>query len=255
MTASTKNTNDELLSAISSSFMAKNVDFDSPSQHVVESLKARWTTIVCPPLFRNDTTTMGRWWDRIVNLHSAPDRRYHTLVHLFEMMGYVDLVEQSTNPTMILAVFFHDAIYDATSGTNEEDSANLFREFCNDMHCRDAEIVSSVIRYILQTKSHVIPKDGCDRNLALFLDIDMAVLGKDEPAYLHYASLIRQEYHFVEQSVYCEKRANILSTFLGEKDIFASQLLNEALEPQARHNLRMEIELLKAGAIPGEGET
>lgn len=253
MTASTSNTSDELLSAISSSYMTTNVDFDACSDHIVDSLKRRWSTVVCPPLFRNDTSAC--WWNRIVNLYSTPDRRYHTLVHLFEMVGYLDLVQQSTNPVMILAVFFHDAIYDAKSATNEEDSANLFREFCEDMQCGDEEIASNVINYILATKSHIIPKDDCDPNIALFLDIDMAVLGKDEPAYLHYASLIRQEYIFVDRSIYCEKRADILSTFLAARHIFVSILMRKALESKARENLSTEIELLKAGVIPGEVET
>ncbi len=187
-----------------------------------------------------------------MNLYTTPDRRYHTLVHLFEMVRYVDLVQQSANPIMILAVFFHDAIYNAKSATNEEDSANLFLEFCKDMQCGDEEIASTVVRYILQTKSHAIPKYDCDPNLALFLDIDMAVLGKNEHAYLHYASLIRQEYHFVDRSIYCKTRADILSNFLVASHIFGSNLMREALELKARKNLSKEIELLRAGVIPGE---
>ena len=115
--------------------------------------------------------------------------------------------------------------------------------------------MSEVEKYILRTKHHIISEeDVVDPNLATFLDIDMAVLGKDEAAYLHYASLIRQEYHFVEQSVYCEKRSNILSAFLGQTHIFASPSMRNALESRARRNLQREIRLLKAGTIPGESE-
>lgn len=50
----------------------------------------------------------------------------------------------------------------------------------------------------------------------LFLDLDMAVLGKNwSPAYTSYAYCIRQEYSFVPRDVYCTKRAEILTRFLS----------------------------------------
>ena len=243
--------NDLLSSAICSSFMTTNVAFDVSSD-VLDSLRNRWMTVVCPLLRDDPSDRCWWWWDRIVSLHSAPDRRYHTLVHLYEMMGLLDILEQSRNPIMILAVFFHDAIYNAKSSTNEEDSAKLFQEFCADVHESSSDIEASVVRYILLTKSHIVPQDSDDCNLALFLDVDMAVLGKEGDAYLHYAGLIRQEYNFVERSVYCEKRAEILTSFLRESQIFASMPMRVALEQQARGNLRKEIELLSSGIIPGE---
>ena len=249
-TSSADESGNDLTSAISSSFMTKNVEFDAPGD-VVAALKERWTTVVAP-LFRKDTFS---WWNRIVSLHSEPDRAYHRLMHLQEMMGFVDLVRQSSNQIVILAVFFHDAIYDAKSATNEEDSAKLFQEFCRDTQCKNEELEARVVQYILLTKSHKIPQDDDDPNLALFLDIDMAVLGKEEHAYLHYAGLIRQEYKFVDRSVYCEKRAEILETFLEESHIFVSKPMREALEQRARGNLRKEIELLTSGMIPGEAQT
>ena len=53
-------------------------------------------------------------------------------------------------------------------------------------------------------------------NLLNFLDADMAVLGKQPAAYDHYAALIRKEYQHVPHDTYCEKRADILESFLGE---------------------------------------
>jgi predicted metal-dependent HD superfamily phosphohydrolase len=248
------NNNDQLSFAISSSFMTTNVAFDVSSD-VVDSLRKRWMTVVSPLLRDDASIRCWWWWDRIVSLHSAPDRRYHTLMHLHEMMGFLDIMKQSRNPIMILAVFFHDAIYDAKSSTNEEESAKLFQEFCADVHASNSDIEASVVQYILLTKSHIVPQDSDDFTLALFLDIDMAVLGKEESAYLHYAGLIRHEYHFVERSVYCEKRAEVLTSFLRESQIFASAPMREALEEQARRNLLKEIELLKSGIIPGEADS
>ena len=118
----------------------------------------------------------------------------------------------------------------------------------------------------------------CLKYLKLFLDADMAVLGKESNAYDHYAALIRKEYIHVPHDLYCEKRAEILQSFVTillktveeNKDdsdnklhnsdkkvqdkkvryIFASKIMREALERRAVNNLQREIKGLKQGQIP-----
>eukprot|EP00545_Synedropsis_sp_CCMP1620_P003029 CAMPEP_0119021430 /NCGR_PEP_ID=MMETSP1176-20130426/25982_1 /TAXON_ID=265551 /ORGANISM="Synedropsis recta cf, Strain CCMP1620" /LENGTH=278 /DNA_ID=CAMNT_0006976039 /DNA_START=24 /DNA_END=860 /DNA_ORIENTATION=- len=263
----------DTLAAISGSWMGKNVDFSVPpnDEKVTAALKEKWNQVVKLLLVSTSTSSTAaintkqasRWWDRIVDLHSAPDRAYHTLAHLHEMIGYFELFASSQSSDddelttiMVLSVLFHDAVYDARSATNEEDSAKLLQEFCRDMGSVDEKLEERIVQYILATKSHKLPEAGNnDPNLALFLDIDMAVLGKEDSAYLHYASLIRKEYGFVDRDVYCQKRADILETFLEEPNIFASAIMQEALEQQARDNLCKEIRLLRTGVIPGEATT
>ena len=96
----------------------------------------------------------------------------------------------------------------------------------------------------------------------------MAVLGKQPQAYQHYAALIRREYQFVPQHVYCSKRAEILESFassLGsggveggnipdrsEKTVFFTSSMRDAFEETAIQNLREEIASLKRGQIPKE---
>lgn len=150
---------------------------------------------------------------------------------------------------LVLTIFFHDVIYDPKSSTNEEDSASLFEEFWNESRQDNDEVKSRVVRYILATKQHTATND--DACAQLLLDIDMAVLGKQKEAYWEYASLIRNEYSFVEHDVYCEKRAHVLKGFL-QQPIFGTVSMKEALEEQARENLKAEIESLERGEIPGE---
>mmetsp|Transcript_8329 Transcript_8329/g.12089 ORF Transcript_8329/g.12089 Transcript_8329/m.12089 type:complete len:277 (+) Transcript_8329:146-976(+) len=258
-------------SAISSSWMVLNVDFTTPNEECVENLKRVWDQVVSesfPPSSKGNA-----WWERLVRLHSATDRAYHTLMHLKEMIGFLKilgstpfstlLLEKKFEIVLTLSIFFHDAVYNAKSASNEEDSALLFQEFCSDMggfkkDYKDVE--DNVVKYILATKLHKLPEIEDSKNesktdllecLKLFLDIDMAVLGKRESAYLNYAGLIRQEYSFVEHDAYCQKRADILEAFLKEK-IYLTQIMRSALEDTARFNLRKEIEFLRKGIIPGE---
>jgi len=176
---------------------------------------------------------------------------------------------------IVLATFFHDAIYNVHSSTNEEDSAALLEEFMRELttvaasshtnnatfggnsHSHHHKLQSLVVSIILATKQHQIQQqqpvddDPHYHCMALFLDLDMAVLGKDARAYQVYASLIRNEYRHVPQDVYCEKRAEILTAFLQEQpQIFLTQAMTLALEQRARDNLAAEIEMLQRGQIP-----
>lgn len=214
--------------------------------------------------------TFGRdWFERLMSMYAEEGRAYHTIVHLWEMFGYVDALlplctegeaDTDTNAAVLtMAVFFHDAVYDPKSTTNEEDSADLYDGFVRD--ARDARGTAvddrsfphvDVRRIILATKSHALPPDDDGTPTRVLLDADMAVLGKRPHAYDAYARAVRREYAFVERATYCEKRADVLSGFLDEDkgSLFATPEMRDVLEAQARLNLRREIALLRAG---GEG--
>jgi predicted metal-dependent HD superfamily phosphohydrolase len=201
------------------------------------------------------------WFERIWNAYSEEGRYYHTTVHLHEMLTYFELSWQTNFPpessrseeeeqAILLATFFHDIIYNVRSGTNEEDSAVLFQNFADEMGM-DSELSclrSKVVDYILATKKHVVSGDN-PLALSLFLDMDMAVLGKEKRAYLQYAALIRKEYSYVQHEVYCEKRADTLESFL-QHPIFGTRVMFKSFEEKARENLQDEIESLRKGLIP-----
>jgi predicted metal-dependent HD superfamily phosphohydrolase len=121
-----------------------------------------------------------------------------------------------------------------------------------------ANTKSIVVTLIQATEKHQVVPPGDDDHVVeeslqqVFLDLDMAVLGKRTDAYLAYAALIRQEFDFVPRDVYCEKRAAILGSFLQQPRIYPSNLFHHALEEQARRNLQTEIDMLNRGIINGE---
>lgn len=242
--------------SITSSWMASNQDFVFPSeadeQHRadrIKALKSYWDKASKGGLMSGNA-----WFhDKILPMYSEPGRYYHTLVHLEEMLGYLERSDYNSNTedyqALVLTIFFHDLVYDPKSGTNEEDSASLFEAFCSDCEI-DNELKVRVVRYILATKQHSATED--DSCAQFLLDIDMAVLGKEQEAYFQYASLIRREYSFVDHDVYCAKRAAVLKGFL-ENPIFGTRVVKDDFEEQARANLLAEIKYLKRGVIPGEG--
>lgn len=198
------------------------------------------------------------------NLYSDSTRFYHTTVHIEEMLSVFKLMTtnygdflprnfadngvDASDTIVILAIFFHDAIYDGKSSTNEEDSALLFEEFADRIEI-DETIKNKIAAYIIATKTHQVAGNQDDPYLDLFLDLDMAVLGKNQSAYTQYASLIRQEYDFVPVNVYCEKRAEILESFLKLQSVYRTSIMKAELEERSHSNLSGEIDRLRQGLI------
>ena len=193
--------------------------------------------------------------------------------------------QEHRSKAIVLATFFHDSVYDPKSSKNERDSAMLFHDFCKQVLDVDTTfsiddtpvpltftststtttiknktetIARLVVVLILATEGHQLISEESMNSIdletqKLFLDLDMAVLGKERDAYLAYAALIRREYEFVVRKIYCEKRAEVLTGFLqNKKRIFLSDLFYHAMEDRARLNLQHEIDLLRQNIIPGE---
>ncbi len=230
--------------------------------------------------------TSVSWLEKIYERHTETGRHYHTVVHLWEMFELLDTVIDKLNvpnwyAPMAWSVFFHDSIYDPKSNRNEKDSAELFCKFVDDCTPKvmDKKLFDNAHTMILATEKHkVIQHNENDTGMSEeqkledilmqqhFLDIDMAVLGKQKDAYNKYAALIRKEYEFVPHDIYCSKRADILESFLGgksdtssidgnmslKKSVFLTKSFREAFEEQARENLRNEIMLLRKNTIPGQ---
>ena len=263
-----------------------NSCFDaSNNSELYADLKKYWDEAI---FVIKDKNLCDQWFDRIFHQHNETGRFYHTAVHLQEILKYWSIVasnksqhtsssiqkedRERRSKAIQLATFFHDAIYDPKSSENEKDSAKLFQEFCSQVlgldssssttTSNDTNLSSSIAQLtttlILATERHQVlaeaSMDAYDVDTQkLFLDLDMAVLGKENEAYLAYAGLIRKEYAFVDRNVYCQKRAEILTGFLqNKKRIFLSDLLHHVMEDRARKNLQKEIDLLRSGIIPGE---
>jgi predicted metal-dependent HD superfamily phosphohydrolase len=204
-----------------------------------------------------DRSKGDEWFGRLWKLHTETTRFYHTAVHLEEMLHFFRVLEErgcmsgvseTERQAILLSIFFHDAIYESRSRSNEENSAQLFQEFCRDIKSPDAVVNTLVDEFILATKTHMT-SDNHTVALATFLDLDMAVLGKHLESYISYASMIRREYDFIPHDTYCQKRADVLEAFMGNR-VFGTKVMYDAFEERAKENVRYEVDLLRAGSIP-----
>ena len=126
-----------IVNKLSNSSAACNVNFDA-SQHpqLHDFLRVEWARA----LQGMECLETDRWFDRLFRQHNQVGRHYHTSVHLKEMLDYLNLLEegaavsdQQHKAILRLAVFFHDAVYDPQSNTNEKDSSHLFEQFTREV--------------------------------------------------------------------------------------------------------------------------
>jgi predicted metal-dependent HD superfamily phosphohydrolase len=149
-----------------------------------------------------------------------------------------------------LAILFHDIIYDPTSGHNEEDSADFFLKFAKEIRLDDS-LAQKVYKYIMATKKHTV-QHSSDEDLKLFIDFDMAVLGRPRQCYEVYAGQIRKEYIHVEPLDYCKQRGAFLASMAENRlqPLYASVAFLDSHEEVARQNMAWEAAELDARRIP-----
>eukprot|EP00300_Choanocystis_sp_HF-7_P010038 c16757_g1_i3.p1 GENE.c16757_g1_i3~~c16757_g1_i3.p1 ORF type:complete len:457 (+),score=110.14 c16757_g1_i3:1214-2584(+) len=202
-------------------------------------------------LWRQVATSAGasaEWrslfWRQIRDGYNQPHRRYHTLTHISSLAGLVDqhrgVLERPD--LVLLAVFFHDVVYDPTRSDNEEVSAEWFRRFANQTSLSPQD-VDSVCEWIVATKSHwtqMLSGDG-----AVFLDMDVAILGSAPERYAVYSENIRLEYGHVSLDKYCSGRAQFLGGVLSKGQVFHTELFRSLYHEQALVNINSEIEVLR----------
>jgi predicted metal-dependent HD superfamily phosphohydrolase len=184
--------------------------------------------------------------DELIARYSEPHRRYHTMTHIEDCLAQVAAstdMDDDQRALMDAAIWFHDAIYDATRTDNEAESARLARaRLLADGAA--LEFVAEVERLILLTAGHSV-EDG-DTLGARLVSIDLSILGAEPARYDAYAEAIRQEYIHVPETLYRPGRAAVMSRFLQSPRLFADNRWADRFEAQARTNLTREIATLTA---------
>ncbi|MBX9583055.1 MAG: hypothetical protein K2X87_22340 [Gemmataceae bacterium] len=181
-------------------------------------------------------------FDVLVAAYSAPDRHYHNLEHVADMLRVVSrLVGLADDPSALqLAVWFHDAVYDPRARDNEDRSAELAADLLGPVGVprSDLERVGRLVR----ATAHLAGSEPAgDRETAVLLDADLAILGASPERYQRYAAAIRREYAWVPDADYRAGRARVIEHFLARPRLFRTDLMAAEGEAAARANLRAEL--------------
>ena len=140
------------------------------------------------------------------------------------------------------ALWFHDAIYNTFSKSNEKESADLAVSFISS-NSGSLELQQIVYSLIMATEHNFVPKLNDHR---LIVDIDLSILGTAESRYEEFETAIRKEYKYVPWFIFKRKRIELLQYFLDRESIYSQEYYIDSLEKQARVNIKNAIAKLKS---------
>lgn len=162
-------------------------------------------------------------------------RHYHTKQHLAECLDAFEGARGlPPHPADVeMAIWFHDAIYDARRHDNEQLSAEWARHALLTAGA-PVDVAQRVHDLVVATKHAGVPValDG-----QVLVDVDLAILGAPPPRFVQYESQVRAEYAHVPIWTFRWKRAEILRGFLARSRIYNTPYFHEQLEERARQNL------------------
>jgi len=177
----------------------------------------------------------------VIGRYALPWRRYHGLGHLTFLFGEISRLQADITDIhrVRFTVWFHDAIHVSWRKDNEARSARWAGRALAVMGA-DVALSGSVARLIAATADHAgaAPTDGDD---ALFLDMDMAILGAPPDLYDRYARQVRLEYAWAPGPLYRKGRAAFLASQLNRDRIFHTDCYERDRAGQARANMAREL--------------
>lgn len=192
-------------------------------------------------VYTNDSGCIETLWHELLKKYSAGRRYYHNLAHLEHMYRELLPVQQQIQDwnTVLVALFYHDAVYDPLRRDNEVKSAKLAL-----MRLRDLLPSGQRLKCLFLIGATTDHAESEFSDVNFFLDADLAIFGQPWDTYAAYAKNIRSEYSVYPDFLYKKGRKSALQHFLQLERIFKTQPFFERYEQQARRNLALELEQL-----------
>ena len=205
-----------------------------------------------PGAFQQQVAELG---ERLLQAWEQPHRAYHHSGHLSQMLTDLDRLyahntQGATPLALILAAWFHDAVYEGAPGEDERRSEQLAGASLEPLVAaglieeRELQMVRFLVR---ATATHELPESadlpaGYDPvDIKLFLDADMAILAADAARYRRYLRGVRSEYSHFDDEAFRTGRTTFLRSILGREHIFLSEEGLQLWEEPARAYLRTEL--------------
>ena len=205
-----------------------------------------------PATFQQQVAELG---ESLLQAWEQPHRAYHHSGHLSQMLTDLDRLyayrtQGSTPLALVLAAWFHDAVYEGAPGEDERRSEQLASASLEPLVTAgllsgdELQMVSLLVR---ATATHELPESADlpvgyePEDIQFFLDADMAILAADSARYRRYLRGVRSEYSHCDDEAFRAGRTTFLRSILGRKRIFLSEQAMQLWEEPARANLRAEL--------------
>ena len=201
------------------------------------------------------TAQVAELGESLLQAWEQPHRAYHHSGHLSQMLTdldrlYAHRTQGSTPLALVLAAWFHDAVYEGAPGEDERRSEQLASASLEPLVTAgllsgdELQMVSLLVR---ATATHELPKSvdlpaGYEpADIQFFLDADMAILAADSARYHRYLRGVRSEYSHFDDEAFRTGRTTFLRSILGRKRIFLSEEGLQLWEEPAQTNLQAEL--------------
>ncbi|HBB31364.1 MAG TPA: hypothetical protein DDZ80_10835 [Cyanobacteria bacterium UBA8803] len=209
----------------------------------IQILESRWQSLLLS--FQVEPELIQQVFRDLVAAYSSINRFYHTLQHIQHILDTLDdMKPMALNfPTVQLAAWFHDVIYNSKSQDNEEKSAEYAVAALTRLTIPSVT-VERVKTLILSTKTHQATPDDID--CQILLDADLAILGAAEIEYKTYRRAIRQEYSWLTDKRYRVGRKEFLEQLLQRQNLYFTEQMFITLEVRARQNIQAELSTLSS---------
>lgn len=209
---------------------------------VTSVLERRWEALL-PGQRELGAELLRRW--------NEAHRHYHSASHLLAVLESLDVLTDNSPPqAVVLAAWFHDAIYNGVPGTDEAESAELARKHL-DSRVSPA-VVREVERLVRLTSTHSPAAD--DHAGALLCDADLAILGSAPAPYGQYVTGVRKDYAHLPEDQFRRGRTAVLRRLLASEPLFHTETGRARWGAPARSNMSAELAQLAGPPGPATDE-
>ena len=182
--------------------------------------------------------------DLRAELVAAWDRPgYHDLVHLGEVLDRLSELAGAVDyprVPVLLAAWFHDAVYDGERDAEERSAA--WAERVLPAYVDDAT-ATEVARLVRMTETHE-PADD-DVSGCVLSDAELAILAAPAGRYAAYTEAVRQEYAHLDDATFRLGRAQVLESLAAKPTLFHTAHARARWEAPARANLSAELAVMR----------
>lgn len=201
------------------------------------------------------TAQVAELGESLLQAWEQPHRAYHHSGHLSQMLTdldrlYAHRTQGSTPLPLILAAWFHDAVYEGAPGEDERRSEQLASASLEPLVTAGllSEEELQLVRFLVRatathelTESTELPAGYNPADIEFFLDADMAILAAEPARYRRYLRGVRSEYSHLDDEAFRTGRTSFLRSILERERIFLSEQARELWEEPARANLCAEL--------------
>lgn len=201
------------------------------------------------------TAQVAELGERLLQAWEQPHRAYHHSGHLSQMLADLDRLyaayPQGSAPlALVLAAWFHDAVYEGVPGEDERRSEQLASASLEPLVAAgllSADELQMARLLVRATATHELPESaelpaGYEpADIEVFLDSDMAILAAEPARYRRYLRGVYSEYSHFDDEAFRTGRTSFLRSILERERIFLSEQARKLWEEPARANLRAEL--------------